>query len=261
LEVEHVLTGSKLSLHHAEQQLIRLKTIVEHYQTRYPRAPLPPELGDVAEDVDAEIVEEDTGDSDQEGEANLDVRGKSSKTRRSSVASLSMPELPPYSPGMVQRPSSAFNAKVKVRVTPAEAALLARARQVGSYLSQQGDPEVLKEESLKLLEYVIKEELPLDRAHDRDAYAKAMLDKEDKENETSADPLRPHSAHDSKARGRLAAAKKVDRAIHWGEFMQGISAFQSGGREVKATIQGRLEEERAERGREGMLGEATHNFT
>ena len=77
-----------------------------------------------------------------------------------------VPELPPYSPGgmkavhlnnhadgsetqlvLVQgRPSSAFNAKVKVRVIPAEAALLVRAARVRSYLQQQGDAESLKEE-------------------------------------------------------------------------------------------------------------------
>ena len=61
------------------------------------------------------------------------------------------------------RPHSAFNAKVKLRVTPAEAALLARARQVGSYLVRQGDSSVLETEALKLLEYVVKEELPMQR--------------------------------------------------------------------------------------------------
>ena len=54
--------------------------------------------------------------------------------------------------------------------------------------------------------------------------------------------------------------KKVDRAINWGEFMSGISAFQAGGREVRATIQARLQEERDERAKEGSLGVAAHNF-
>ena len=124
---------------------------------------------------------------------------------------------------------------------------------MGAYLSQQADAEVLQGEALKLLEYVIKEELPLERAQaEREVHLQNLAAQEEKENAT--DPLH------SKARGRLDNAKRVDRAIHWGEFMQGISAFQAGGREVKATIQGRLEEERSERAREGMLGEATHNF-
>lgn len=209
MDLEQQMTGSKLALHHAQQQMIRLKSIIEHYQVRYPRAPLPPEL-EVNLDPEEESNDEDLIEDVDEGDGE------------------DVPELPPYSPGgMKGRPSSAFNAKVKVRVIPAEAALLVRAARVRSYLQQQGDAESLKEEALQLLEYVVQEPLPL---------------------------------KGSKARGKLDEAQQVDRAIHWGEFMQGISGFQAGGRDVKTEIQGRLHQEREERAREGILGVATHNF-
>ena len=32
MDLEQQMTGSKLALHHAQQQMIRLKSIIEHYQ-------------------------------------------------------------------------------------------------------------------------------------------------------------------------------------------------------------------------------------
>ena len=292
-DVEHQLTGARLALHVTEQQLTRLKAIVEHYQIRYPRAPLPPDLeqttlneptaegdkpsskttreealsvtsvtegGDGLEEASA-VIAEDSGESDAETyRPNRENVGQDEDEEESAVKHA----LPPFSPGgMSGRPSSAFNAKVKLRVTPAEAALLARARQVGGYLERQGDKAVLKEEALKLLEYVVKEQLPLLRVRDAQDGEKENTAQVGLADAASTSECNSISGG-SKARDRLAEAqkqdKKVDRAINWAEFMSGISAFQAGGREVRATIQARLQEERDERAREGHLGVSGHNF-
>ena len=136
----------------------------------------------------------------------------------------------------------------------------------------------METEALKLLEYVVKEELPMQRGGARERHRhkgkENIKDNDDTPGhhqeagegeeevllEGEGDPHKPPS----KTRGRLAEARKqdrkVDRSINWAEFMSGISAFQAGGREVKATIQGRLQEERDERAKEGLLGVSGHNF-